>query len=107
MNVTPTTATRLPIRTSTTDARFEKGSHSISVKGKARSWVGYHGARSSQDGEENGEFHAVVITNVIISMLKLWVTNGPLVLGLSDVVFKTRSILNVLFVSEMKIVDLF
>jgi hypothetical protein len=88
MNVTPTTAARLPIRTSTTGARFEKGSHSISIKCKARSWVGYHGARSSQDGEENGELHAVVITNVIISMLKLWVINGPLVLGLSDVAFK-------------------
>jgi len=71
MNVTPTTAARLPIATSTTDAWFEKGSHSINIRGEARSWVGYHGARSSQDGEENGELHAVVITNLIISMLKL------------------------------------
>lgn len=67
MRVTPPTATRIPIRTSTTGARVEKGSHSICIKRKASSWVGYHGARSSQGGEQNGELHDVVITSVINS----------------------------------------
>jgi hypothetical protein len=67
MRVTPTTAARIPIRTSTTGARVEKGSHSICIKRKTWSWVGYHGARSSQGGEQNGELHTVVVTSVITS----------------------------------------
>jgi len=66
MRVTPPTATRIPIRTSTTGARVEKGSHSICIKRKGWSWVGSYG-NNSPSGQQNGELHAVVITSVINS----------------------------------------
>jgi len=82
MRVTPPTAPRLPIRTSTTGARVENGSYSFCPDSQPNSWIrsgpGQRGTQSSRSPSEqqNGELHAGVITSINVLTASIYEAVG-------------------------------